>query len=388
MKDLNHILFHSGEHSEKYFNAICPPIIQSSNFRFNRLDDFRQAFANESEEVIYSRGNNPTVQILRQKIAELEGAEDALVFSSGTAAIAAAVLSQVKTGDHIVCVQSVYMWAYKLFINYLPRFGVTCSFVDGTELDAIEAAIQPNTTLLYLESPTSGDFQLQDLKACASLAQKYGLATAIDNSYCSPIFQNPHEVGIDLVIHSGTKYLNGHSDALVGTVSGTKTHIQKMFGEEYMNLGAVISPHDAALVIRGLRTLDMRLRRVDESGMKVAQFLDNHPKVESVIHPFLPSHPQYELAKQQMRGCGGLFSIHIKAENMKGVEAFFAQLKRFSFAVSWGGHESLVLPYCAFYHVPGRENPPVPWNRIRIYVGLEDPEWLMEDLENALSSVV
>lgn len=387
MKNINQTLFHSGEHAEEYFNAVCPPIIQSSNFRFKTLDDFRRAYANEHEEVIYSRGNNPTVNILRQKIAELEGAEDALVFGSGTAAIAATIISQVKSGDHIICVESSYMWTYKLLTNFLPRFGVTHTLVDGTNLEAIEAAIQPNTTLLFLESPTSATFLLQDLKACVDITKKHGLVTAIDNSYCSPIFQNPHLMGVDLVIHSGTKYLNGHSDVMIGSVSGSKEMIKQIFSSEYMNLGAVISPHDAALVIRGLRTLDLRLKKVDESGLKVAQFLEEHPKVEKVIHPFLPSHPQHDLAKTQMRGCGGLFSFYLKTDQIEDLERFFNELKCFTMAVSWGGHESLILPYCAFYNVPGKPNPPIPANLIRLYVGLEEVDWLIGDLEQALEKL-
>lgn len=384
MQDLSDILLHYGEDREQYFNAVCPPIIQSSNFVFPSITHFRKALENEMDHPIYTRGNNPTVQILRKKIAALEGAEDALIFGSGSAAIAAAMIGNLRAGDHVVCIQSPYSWTYNLLTKFLSRFGVSHSFVDGKDLEAIEASIQKNTRVLYLESPNTASFDLQDLPACAALAKKHGLVTMIDNSYCSPVFQRPIEMGIDLVIHSGTKYLNGHSDVVVGTLAGSKAEIEKIFKSEYMTLGAIISPHDAALVIRGLRTLELRMHRVDKSAKVITDWLSNHPKVERVLYPFHKNFPQLDLARKQMSGCGGLFSILLKAENIEEVESFFGKLNRFALAVSWGGHESLVLPFCAFRNIPGRTDSSVPWNLIRFYIGLEDPEWLLEDLEQAL----
>lgn len=382
---LSDILTHLGEDREQYFNAVAPPIIQSSNFAFKNLDDFRQAFTNELENHIYTRGNNPTVKILRQKVAALEGAEDALVVGSGSAAVANAVIANVNAGDHIVCVESPYSWTKMLLTKFLPRFGVTCTFVDGSDMAKIEAALQPNTKLLYLESPNSLTYGIQDLTACAELARARGIVTCIDNSYCSPIYQNPIKLGIDIVIHSGTKYLNGHSDVVVGVICSTKTMIQKIFESEFMTLGNVVSPHDAGLVIRGLRTLELRVKRSHESCLKIAQYLENHPKIEQVLHPWLPSFPQYELAQRQMSGAGGLFSVYLRADSIEKAEAFFHRLERFLLAVSWGGHESLVLPSAAFYNIPGREDSPISWKLVRFYIGLEDPNWLIEDLEQALS---
>jgi cystathionine beta-lyase/cystathionine gamma-synthase len=384
MENLNNILIHLGEEREKYFNAISPPIIQSSNFAFKKLDDFRNAFLDEMESHLYTRGNNPTVGILRKKVAALENAEDALVFGSGSAAIAAAIMANAKSGDHVVCVQSPYAWTYKILTEYLSRFGVTHTFVDGTNIEEIEKAIQKNTTLLFLESPNSITFELQDLTACATLAKKHGIVTAIDNSYCSPIFQKPMDYGIDIVVHSGTKYLNGHSDVVVGVLCSNKKMIKKIFDAEYMTLGGILSPNDAFLMIRGLRTLELRLKRSDESAGKITRWLENHPKIEKLIYPFSKNFPQYQLAQQQMRGAGGLFSVLLKTDKMENVENFFHKLERFLFAVSWGGHESLVLPFCAFYNIPGREDSTHPWNLVRFYIGLEDPDWLMEDLEQAL----
>lgn len=381
---LSHILNHLGEEREHYFNAVAPPVIQTSNFAFPDLKSFRQAFTDELEHHIYTRGNNPTVSILRKKLAALEGAEDALALSSGSAAISTAVLSQVQSGDHIICVNSPYSWTNTLLTKFLPRFGVTHTFVDARSVENIAAAIRPETKLLYLESPCSLTFEIQDLTACAQLAKAHGLVTIIDNSYASPLFQQPIKHGIDIVVHSGTKYLNGHSDVVLGVICSRQDIIRRIFESEYMTLGAIVQAHDAALVIRGLRTLDLRLRRSDESARKIATFLDGHPKVEQVVHPLLPSFPQYELANKQMAGTGGLFSAYFKAESPQKMEHFVEHLKRFLLAVSWGGHESLVMPSIGFHGVPGRKASEVPWNLVRFYIGLEDPDWLLEDLKSAL----
>ncbi len=383
----SHILTHLGEDRKQYFHAVAPPVIQSSNFAFPTLDAFRQAFTDELAHSVYTRGNNPTVEILRAKLAALEGAEDALVFASGSAAVASAVLANINAGEHIVCVLSPYSWTHILLTRFLPRFGVSHTFVDGRNIEEVEKAFQPNTRLLYLESPNSLTFELQDLAACADLARTHGIVTCIDNSYCSPYFQNPIEYGIDIVVHSGTKYINGHSDVVCGVVCGSKDMIRKIFESELMTLGAIISPHDAALITRGLRTLPLRVQRSHDSAMAITQWLEQHPKVERVLYPWLPSFPQYELARKQMRGAGGLFSAYLKADSIEQVERFFHKLERFLLAVSWGGHESLILPMAGFYKIPGKPDSSRPWNLVRFYTGLEDPEWLMEDLESGLAEL-
>ncbi|MBK6903999.1 MAG: PLP-dependent transferase [Saprospirales bacterium] len=382
---LSDILNHLGEEREQYFDAVSPPIMQTSNFAFKTLDAFRKAISDEMGSHIYTRGNNPTVEILRKKLAALEGAEDALVFGSGAGAVANAVIGNVQSGDHVVCVSNPYSWTKALLTKFLPRFGVTHTFVDGTDTPAIEKAIQANTVLLYLESPNSLTFGIQDLEACVALAKKHGLVTCIDNSYSSPLYQRPIEWGVDLVVHSGTKYLNGHSDVVFGVLAGSKAMIRKLFESELMTLGGILGPHDAWLVIRGLRTLHLRLQRSNDSALLLAQKLEQHPAVESVLHPLLPSFPQYELAKKQMSGAGGLFSVYFKADRIEQMEDFFHRLKRFLLAVSWGGHESLVMPSAAFYKIPGMPDSVLPWNLVRFYIGLEEPEWLWEDLEEAMT---
>ena len=383
---LSDILFHLAEDREKYFNAVSPPVIQSSNFAFTDLTTFRQIFPNEIDNHIYTRGNNPTVNILRQKVAALEGAEDALVLSSGSAAVSAAVIANVKAGDHIVCVQAPYSWTTVLLTRFLPRFGVETTFVDGTDLAEIEAAIRPNTRVLYLESPNTLTFGLQDLAACSAICARHNLVSIIDNSHCSPIFQQPIKHGIDVVIHSATKYLNGHSDVVGGVICGKRQMIEQIFATEYMTLGAIISPHDANLVIRGLRTLELRMKRTDESAKKVAAFLATHPKIKRVLYTFSESNPQLAIAKKQMSGNGGLLSIETTAATIEAAETFFYALKRFTFAVSWGGHESLIFPTVALYGIEGRPNPPVPFGFARLYIGLEDADWLIEDLNQALNA--
>lgn len=381
---LSHILNHLGEEREQYFHAVSPPVVQSSNFVFPDLDSFRTGFADELHRHVYSRGNNPTVEILRKKLAALEGTEDALVFSSGAAAIAAAVIGNVKAGDHVVCQQMPYSWTSSLLRKLLGRFGVEHTFVDGTNTDNIAAAIRPNTRVLYLESPNTMTFECQDLAACAALAKKHGLVSMIDNSYNSPLYQNPATFGIDIVLHSGSKYLNGHSDVVAGVLCASSEMVQKIFSSELMTIGAALAPHDAALIIRGLRTLPLRLQRSSESAQTIVGRLGQHPKVERIWYPFHDSFPQRELAMRQMRGCSGLFSVQFRAASMEKMEAFIHRLRRFLMAVSWGGHESLMIPMVGFYNIPGRPDPDLPWNFVRFYIGLEDADWLWEDLEQAM----
>ncbi len=385
--ELSDILYHLGEDRENYFNAVSTPIIQSSNFAFKDLNIFREMLSNELTGRIYTRGNNPTVEILRRKVAALERAEDALITASGVAAVSAAVIGNVKMGDHIVCVKSPYSWTIALTQKFLPRFGVTTTFVDAKNTDEIEKAIQTNTKILYLESPNSLTFDIQDLTACAALCKKYNLISIIDNSHCSPIFQRPIEMGIDIVVHSATKYINGHSDVVAGVICGKKEMIQKLFNSELMTIGAIISPHDANLIIRGLRTLPLRMKQSDESAAKIVDYLKNHPKVKKIYYAFLETSPQYALAKKQMSGNGGLFSIETTATTIEEAEAFFYALKRFTFAVSWGGHESLIFPTVSLYGIEGKTPPALPFSFARFYIGLEDADWLIEDLENALKVI-
>ncbi|HRA16939.1 MAG TPA: aminotransferase class I/II-fold pyridoxal phosphate-dependent enzyme, partial [Flavobacteriales bacterium] len=384
--DLSYILNHLGEDREAGYNAVVPPIAQSGNFTYPTVEALRNAMRNEFDVPLYTRGVNPTVAIVRKKLAALEHAEDALLFSSGSAAIAAGVMSFVKAGDHIVCVKKPYSWTTKLLSELLVRFNVSTTYVDGTDAENFRKAITPETRLFILESPNSIIFELQDLSAVAAIAKAHGILTLCDNSYNSPLFQNPIDLGIDLVAHSGTKYLNGHSDVVCGVLAGSKEHIRQVMAKEFMTLGAAPSPHDAWLLMRGLRTLELRVHRSADSAERVANFLEAHPKVSQVNWPFLKSFPQEPLARKQMKRCAGLMSIRVKAADIAGVERFCNGLQRFLLAVSWGGYESLQFPTAAVIG-PGMPQGELPWDLVRIYVGLEDPEALIADLEQALALV-
>jgi cystathionine beta-lyase len=385
--DLSEILNHLGEDRSSYFNAVSPPIIQSSNFCYSTVKAMRNALSNEFTHHVYTRGNNPTVEILRKKLAALEGAEDALVTASGSAAISYAVIANLKTGDHVICVRKPYTWTNTLLNQLLPRFGVETTMVDGRVAENFRNAIRPDTRIIYLESPNSVLFEMQDLRAVSDIAREHNILTIIDNSYGTPLYQKPLEMGIDLVVHTATKYLAGHSDVVAGVICGSKEMMQKIFTTELMTLGGVISPHDAWLMIRGMRTLHLRLRQSSGSALKVADYLANHPKVENVLFPFHPSHPQYELATRQMTGCSGMFSIILKADSPEEVEQFCESLKYFLLAVSWGGYESLVFPAVAMFDQGSASQSDVPWNLVRLYIGLEDPEMLIKDLGNALGKL-
>jgi cystathionine beta-lyase/cystathionine gamma-synthase len=385
--DISYIINELAEDRENYFNAVSPPIMQTSNFVFKTVAEMRSAFADEYSTYLYSRGRNPTVDILRKKLAALDGAEDCLVFNNGAAATFAAVLANVKSGDHIVSVAKPYTWTQKLFNDILPRFNVTTTYIDGTAIENFERAILPNTTLIYLESPNSWDYKLQDLKAVAELAKAENIITIIDNSYCTPLYQKPIEYGIDLTMQTATKYIGGHSDTLGGVLSGKKEMIEKIFNSEYMNIGSGIQPFNAWLLLRGLRTLPARLDRITASTKKVVAYLKQHPKVESVIFPFDESFPQYELAKQQMSGACGLFTFIIKAENIDAIEKFCEELQHFFMAVSWGGHESLIIPKCSGIQPPDFNAANKEHRMLRLYVGLEDADYLIKDLKQAFEKM-
>ena len=385
--DLSYILNELGENREEYFNAVAPPIIQTSNFAFKKVDDLRKAFADESSTYLYSRGNNPTLTILSTKLAALDRAEDCLIFNSGAGAIFASVLANVKSGDHIVSVDRPYSWTQNLFNNILPRFNVTTTYIDGRNIENFRKAIQPNTTIIYLETPNSWSFYLQDLTEVATFAKEKNILTICDNSYCSPLYQQPIKYGIDLVLQSATKYIGGHSDVVAGVLCGSKEMMNKIFNSEYMNMGIGSTPFHAWLLLRGLRTLKIRLDRISETTTKIVSYLKQHQNVTSVIFPFDKDFPQYQLAQQQMQGACGLFSFIIKAGTVEAIESFCEGLQHILMAVSWGGHESLIIPGCA--SVPNNEFDPSNTNHLmmRMYVGLEEAEYLIEDLERGFKNM-
>ncbi len=381
-KEFTYILHHYMEEDEPY-GSLVPPIFQTSIFTFKDFKAFQTAINHEEETFLYTRGNNPTVKLVEEKLARLEHAETAQLFSSGVSAISAAVMAFIRSGDHIISVTDAYGWTKTLFDEYLARFGVEVSYVSGEDPSEIEALIRPNTRILYLESPTTFTFKLQDLKAVSKVARSHGIKTMIDNSWATPYFQNPIDFGIDIVIHSTSKYLGGHNDIMGGVVIGSSEDIGHIFQTEFLNIGGVPDPFAAWLLIRGLRTLHIRMERHFNSCVKVVKYLETHPKVERVLYPFSPSHPQYELAKRQMRGGSSLFSIKLKTSDKGKIEEFTNRLKYFKKGVSWGGYNSLLVPYIVPY--PDEEGEFLPL--VRLYVGLEDPGMLCQDLEDALNAI-
>ncbi|CAN5797279.1 PLP-dependent transferase [soil metagenome] len=385
--DISFIINEYAEDRDDYFRAVAPPIMQTSNFAFKTVDDLRKSFEDEYSTWLYSRGLNPTVEILRQKLAALDAAEDCLVFNSGAAAIFAAVLANVKSGDHIVSVRNPYTWAKKMFDEILPRFNVSTTYIDATQIENFVTATRENTTLYYLETPNSWTYEIQDLRAVAVLAKEHNIITICDNSYCTPLYQRPVEYGIDLVLQSATKYIGGHSDVVAGVLSGSKSMITKIFNSEYLNIGSGIQPFNAWLLIRGLRTLPARLERITSTTTRVIEYLKTHDLVEKVIFPFDESFAQHELAKSQMKGVCGLLTFVIKAKNIATIESFCNKLQHILMAVSWGGHESLIIPRCAGIKtekfIPSSEE----HRMLRLYCGLEDPNYIINDLERGFEAI-
>lgn len=385
MKDISFIINHLGEEREKYFNAITPPLFETSNFAFRTVEEMKKAIADEKSSYIYSRGNNPTVDILCRKVAALEETEEALAFSSGMAAISSALISFVNTGDHIVSVRNNYSWTNYLMTKFLPRFGIDTSFVDGRDSRNFRKAIRSNTRIFYLESPNSLTFELQDIEAVAQIARENGIVTMIDNSYSSPLTQTPASMGADIILHSASKYLGGHSDVIAGMVCGSSADIRRIFENEYLGLGGIISPFNAWLILRGLRTLPARMERIAETTKKVLDYLENHPMILEVLHPLSKKHPQYDLAVKQMLQPTGLFSVRLKTEEQLVTELFVNSLRQFIIGVSWGGHESLVFPAMSFDQKRTKED--YSSNLVRFYIGLDEPDALIKDLEQAFDKI-
>lgn len=381
MKDISYIINHLGEEREKYSDAITPPIFQTSNFAFKNVKALRNAIADEKNSYIYSRGNNPTIDILCRKVAALEETEEALAFGSGMAAISAAIISFVGSGDHIVSVRNNYSWTNFLMTRFLPRFGIETTFVDGRKSGNFTRAIRKNTRLIYLESPNSVTFELQDIEAVALMAKSRGIPMAIDNSYSSPLAQSPAAIGADIVLHSASKYLGGHSDVVAGMACGSSENIKRIFRNEYQGLGGIISPFNAWLIIRGLRTLPARIDRISATTLKVLEYLESQQMISEILHPLSPGHPQYDLARKQMIKPTGLFSVRLKTTRREKIELFVNSLRQFIIGVSWGGHESLVFPALAFDNERTKEG--YTNNLIRFYIGLDDADCLIKDLDQA-----
>jgi cystathionine beta-lyase/cystathionine gamma-synthase len=365
---------------------LATPIYQTATFEV--IDNDQQLRATHTD-MFYTRYGNPTNTVVESAIAELEGADAALLFASGMGAITTSVLALLKSGDHIVAQRDIYGGATKFFSQWLPKLGIETTFVDTTEYDQHARAIRPNTKLLYLESLTNPTVRVVDLQKAAALARKHDLITMIDSTFATPINQRPVEFGIDLVMHSGTKYFAGHSDLICGIIAGRKDLIEKIHGTR-TTLGGVMDPHAAWLLLRGIKTLAVRVQRQNENALRVAQFLAQHSKVRRVYYPFLEGHPQRGLAMEQMRGGGGVVSFEV-AGTGEDARLLTEALRLFTLAPSLGGVDSLVcipvLTSHAMVSAEQRQKIGVTEQLIRLSVGIENADDLIADLEHAFTTV-
>ncbi len=365
--------------------AVVPPIFQTSLFLFDTWDEFYKAKetqydASPEGKCFYSRINNPTLDLVGEKVAALEHTERARLFTSGMSAISAAVMACTKTGGHIVCVDTCYGPTRDFLTDYMPRFGVETTFVVGDDPQEIFDAVRPETSAIFLESPSSIVFRLQDLEAVAKEAKKRGIRTLVDNSYCSPIFQTPADFGVDIVLHSASKYLCGHSDVVAGALATSNEIMREIMENEVQFLGASLPPFPSWLILRSMRTLAIRMRQHSETGDAVARWLRDRPEVERVFHPGFEDFPQRELFLKQMSGSSGLISFQLKDQDEGRLRSLTEALRLFRLGVSWGGHESLCIPL--EYH-------PMDWPEqkwlVRLYCGLEHVDDLTADLDQAFA---
>jgi cystathionine beta-lyase/cystathionine gamma-synthase len=365
---------------------LATPIYQTSTFE---ATDIAAAIECTTTDQFYTRYGNPTITVAEGAIKELEGADAALLFASGMGAVTTAVMALVKSGDHIVSQRDIYGGATKFLNEWLPKLDVETTFVDSTDYDEYARAIRPTTRLLYLESPTNPTLKIVDLHKAASLARQHNLLTMIDSTFATPINQRPVEFGIDLVVHSGTKYFGGHSDLICGVVAGRHDLIQRIH-ETRTILGVTMDPHAAWLLLRGIKTLAVRVQRQNENALRIARFLSGHAGVRQVHYPFLEGHPQYQLAMAQMQGGGGMLSFEIEGS---GADArrLVESLRLFTLAVSLGGVDSLVtLPRYSSHAMISeeqREKMGVSDRLIRVSVGIENADDLIADLEQAFAAV-
>jgi cystathionine beta-lyase/cystathionine gamma-synthase len=371
---------------EKKNGPMATPIYQTSTFEVTDNDEQLRATRTDH---FYTRYGNPTNTVAEKTIAELEGMDAALTFASGMGAIATTIMALLKSGDHIVAQRDIYGGANKFLSQWLPKMGIETTFVDTTEYDQHARAIRPNTKLLYLESPTNPTLRVVDFKKGAALARQHNLLSMVDATFGTPINQHPAEFGIDLIMHSGTKYLAGHSDLICGVVAGRQELMERIW-ETRTTLGNCMDPHASWMLVRGLKTLAVRVARQNENAQRVAEFLSEHAKVRSVHYPFLKSHPQYSVARQQMSGGGGIVTFEVEGTG-EDTRRVSEAMRLFTLAPSLGSVESLVsipvLTSHAMVPAEGRAKMGVTEQMIRLSVGIENADDLIADLEHALQAV-
>ena len=385
----NSKLIHGGELNDALGSATVP-IYQTSTFKFDSAEHGAACFAGESNGYIYTRIGNPTIHALETLLAELENGFGGIATSSGMGAVNTVYGAMLAQGDHVVSSAAVYGPSRVVLETYYKKFGIAASFVNTADIEEVRKAIRPETKLLYIETPSNPTIEITDIKACCALAKEHGIPVCVDNTFCSPYLQRPLEMGADIVLHSLTKFINGHADIVGGVVIAKDEVLYKKLRSVMVTLGFNMDPHQAYLVIRGVKTLSIRMDRAQESAMKIATYLENHPKVEWVRFPGLVSHPQHELAKTQMDGYGSMISFELKG----GIEAgriLMNKVEMAILAVSLGGVETLIQHPASMTHskvsAEGKEKAGITDGLVRYSVGIEDVVDLIADLEQALAEV-
>jgi methionine-gamma-lyase len=379
-------LIHAGEIDDQFGSATVP-IYQTSTFSFKNAEEGAKCFAGESDGYIYTRIANPTINALERQIAILENGYGAIAVSSGMAAVSTIYLSLLSSGDHIVSTDAIYGPARSLMEKQLVRFGLKSTYINTTKAEDIIEALQPNTKLIYIETPANPTMDITDIRLCADIAFQRGILLVVDNTFCSPYLQNPLDLGADVVFHSMTKFINGHADIVAGVIVAKEKSIYTQLRTMMINLGCNMDPHQAYMVLRGLKTLAIRIDRAQENANKVAEFLNKHPKVAWIKYPGLKSHPQYELGKQQMKGNGSMISFGLKS-GFDGAKVLMNNVHLALLAVSLGGVETLIQHPASMTHskvsAEDKLKAGITDDLIRFSVGIEDVNDIIDDLEKGL----
>jgi cystathionine gamma-synthase len=387
-KSLSTRAIHAGEPRKKYADSLTTPIIQTSTFTFSSSKAIEDYTKKGKEHFEYGRYGNPTAKIAEARLANLEGAEDCVVFTSGMSAITTTILSLVQSGDHIVITDDSYKKTLEFCRSYLKQFGIQCTIVPFGDYQVLEKAIKKNTRFIFSESPTNPYLNIFDLVKIKKIADRHNVLTLIDSTFSTPYNQRPIEFGIDIVLHSATKYLAGHNDILAGAVLG-KTKLVENIRNLHKSMGGLIDPHCCYLLLRGLKTFPLRVQKQNESGLKVAQFLENHPRVKKVYYPFLESHRHYKIAREQMSGGGGVVTFEIKG-NLNTSKRFLDRLRLCYIGPSLGGVETLIThPAMVSYYDYTRKQRyelGLTDTLFRLAVGIEDVEDIIADLDRALNA--
>jgi len=385
-KGINSNLVHVGERPDPATGSVIPPIYQTTTFAFETNEGMLNLMEGRAEGYIYTRYGNPNYTMVEEKLAFLEGAEKGLVLSSGMAATSVSIMAAVKTGEHIISHPDIYGGSFGLFDEVLPRLGINTTFIDPGDLAQIESVVRENTKVIFLETPSNPTLRIYDIRKIAGFAHERGIKLIIDNTFATPFNQKPLELGADVVVHSCTKYLNGHSDLMAGAILGAADYIDTCINI-FRKMGGNLNGFDAWLLLRGLKTFGLRMERHNQNAQAIAEFLDNHSLVENVYYPGLPSHPQHKLAKEQMNAFGGVLSFELKGDKEQ-VDLVLNRLKLFTRAVSLGSVESLITqPVAAVhYNVPieFRLRGGITDKLVRVSAGIEEAEDIIEDLAQAL----